>query len=683
MKNILSRLTMLWLHRWTGLTAGLVLMMLATTGSMMLFRPQIEPLMQPDLLTVPSCLGRATIEALTSAAQTAHPEGKLDFVRLESYAAAAERMPAGFVRFKDKTTVYLNPCTAQVLGQRNRYSGLFGTIEGLHRLRFVEDGEVITGTTALLTVLLLIGGGYYLWWPATRRGLRSAMRHDRSLRGPARTLNLHRTVGLYVGLIVLASALTGLPQAFKWYKQLLYSATGSAKPAKSPHSAAPGKRIELERAWLIGQQIVPGASVSQLRYPEKPNDAIELFFIGRDAPHPNARTMLYLDAVTGATLRLDPYASSSAGNKLYFWMLSWHNGLVGGAFGQWLMLFGLLGVPVLGYTGFSSFLRRQLRRAAPGHLTVRVASRVRETGDIVRFELEAPDGGPLPSFVAGAHIEVFLKRGLVRQYSICNSPRESHRYVIAVLRDAKSRGGSSMMHKQVRVGDLLEIGMPRNHFPLAADAGESVLVAGGIGITPLLSMAEHLADSGAAFRLHYRARSRASMAFADYIEKSRFAGNATLHLSDGAPEQLMNLDMLLADPAPGRHLYVCGPKGFMETVLATAEHLGWSNANLHREFFANEVVSNSTDLPFVVHALRSGKVIPIASGQTALQGLAAAGVKVPRSCEQGVCGTCLTKVLEGQPDHRDLYLNDAQRASNACFLPCCSRSLTPLLVLDI
>lgn len=682
MNKVLSQFTMLRLHRWTGLTAGLVLMMLAVTGASMLFRPQIEPRLDRDLLTVPACLGRAPIEQLTAAALAAYPKSKLDFIRLESAAPTAEHVPAAFVRFKDKNTVYLNPCTAQVLGQRNRYAGLFGAIEGLHRLRFVEDGEVVTGTTALLTVLVLLGGGYYLWWPSTRRGVRSAMRYDSSLRGPARTLNLHRTVGVYVGLVVMASALTGLPQAFKWYKQGLYTAVGSPKPAKAPHSAPSDSHVTLEQAWLIGQKTVPGATVSQLRYPEKAKDAIEMFFIERNAPHPNARTYLYLDSGTGAALRFEPYATSSTGNKLYFWMLSWHNGLVGGLAGQCLMLFGLLGVPLLGYTGISSFLRRSLRRAAPGRLSVRVAGRIREADDIVRFELVSADGSPLPAFTPGAHIEVYLKRGLVRRYSLCNNPRESHRYVIAVLRDAKSRGGSALLHKQVREGDLLEISAPRNHFPLADTTGESLLLAGGIGITPLLSMAEHLADQGAQFRLHYRARSRAAMAFAGYIE-SRFAGRTALHLSDGAPEQLLDLNALLADPSPQRHLYVCGPKGFMDAVLETAARHGWDKANLHREYFAGEVVANTGDQPFQVRAARSNKVITIASGQSMLQGLAKAGIDVPRSCEQGVCGTCMTAVLEGEPDHRDLYLNDEQRAGNRCVLPCCSRSRTPLLVLDI
>lgn len=683
MKNVTAQWMILRLHRWTGLTAGLVLVMLAVTGALMLFRPQIEPGLDRDLLTVPACLGRAPIDTLSDAALAAYPKGTPDFIRLESPSAAEERVPAAYVRFKDKNTVYLNPCTAQVLGQRNRYAGLFGAIEGLHRLRFVEEGEVVTGTAALLAVLVLLGGGVVLWWPATRRGFKSAMRYDHTLRGPARLLSLHRTVGLYAGLVILASALTGLPQAFKWYKHALYTVTGSARPAKAPKVDGAGARISLEQAWTTGQRLAPGAAVSQLRYPEKARDAMEMFFIERGAPHPNARTYLYLDPHTGAVLRLEPYADSSAGNKLYFWMLSWHNGLVGGPVVKWLMLLGLIGVPVLGYTGISSYLRRALRKPAPGRLTVRVAARVRETADVMRFELVAADGSELPPFTAGAHIEVYLKRGMVRRYSLCNNPRERGRYVIAVLRAARSRGGSAMMHKQLREGDLLEISAPCNHFEMAPGAGESLLLAGGIGITPLLAMAEHLADRGAPFRLHYRSRSRAAMAFAGYLERSRYAGQVALHFSDGPPEQLMDLHALLAEPSPARHLYVCGPKGFMDTVLATAARLGWDKANLHREYFAGEVIAGSGDQPFQVRAARSGRIVPIASGQTVLQGLAGAGIAVPHSCEQGVCGTCMTSVLAGEPEHRDLYLSDEQRARNDCFLPCCSRSRTPLLVLDI
>jgi vanillate O-demethylase ferredoxin subunit len=364
-------------------------------------------------------------------------------------------------------------------------------------------------------------------------------------------------------------------------------------------------------------------------------------------------------------------------------MLSWHNGLVGGLTVQCLMLFGLLGVPVLGYTGIASYLRRSLRRASPGRLSVRVAARVHETADIVRLELTAPDGGPLPAFTAGAHIEVYLKRGMVRRYSLCNNPSERNRYVIAVLRSPRSRGGSVMMHEQVREGDLMEISVPRNHFELGDTDGETLLLAGGIGITPLLSMARHLADQGARFHLHYRARSRSAMAFAADIERSRFAASASLHLSDGPPEQLMDLQALLSRPSPDRHLYVCGPTGFMDTVLESATQLGWDKANLHREYFGGAVVASNNDQPFEIRAARSGKVVPIAPGQTVLQGLASAGIDVPRSCEQGVCGTCLTSVLGGEPDHRDLYLSDEQRARNDCMLPCCSRSRTPVLVLDV
>lgn len=682
MKRLIQR-SLLPLHRWTGMTAGLLLVMLAVTGAAMLFRPQLEPTLERELLTVPSCPGRASIDALTAAARRAYPAGRPDFIRLEAGQATAERVPAAFVRFEDKNTVYLNPCSAQVLGQRNRYAGWFGSVEALHRLRFVEAGEVVTGSTALLTVLLLVGGGLYLWWPDKGRGLGARLRHNTALPGPARILSLHRTVGIYVALVVLASALTGLPQAFKWYRQALYAVTASPAPAKRPLSGAAGARVTLDSAWRTGQRLVPGAGVAQLRYPSKPRDAIEMFFVEASAPHPNARSYVYLDAASGEVLDWQPYAASSTGYKLYFWMLSWHNGLVGGMPAKLLMLLGLLGVPVLAYTGIASYLRRTLRRTPAGRLRVRVAARVQETADIVRFELVCADGGPLPAFTAGAHVEVFLRRGMVRRYSLCNNPAETGRYMIAVLCAPRSRGGSMLLHRQVRVGDLLEISAPLNHFPLAEDGDEALLLAGGIGITPLLAMAEHLADRGTPFRLHYRARSRAAMAFAGYLEHSRFASNCALHLSDGAPAQLLDLQALLRDPLPGRHLYVCGPKGFMDTVLDTASELGWQREQLHREYFAGEVTTAPTDQAFEVHAARSGKVIPIASAQTMLQGLAAAGIAVPHSCEQGVCGTCLTRVLGGEPLHRDLYLDHVQRASNEWILPCCSRSRTPVLELDL
>jgi len=319
----------------------------------------------------------------------------------------------------------------------------------------------------------------------------------------------------------------------------------------------------------------------------------------------------------------------------------------------------------------------------PGELEVRVARRQAEAQDICSFELVQTNGQPLPAFSAGSHIDVHLPNGLTRQYSLCNDPRESHRYLIGVLRDPASRGGSQAMHEAVQEGSVLRISAPKNHFALAHGASRSVLLAGGIGITPILCMAERLALSGAAFELHYCTRSRERTAFAGRIAQSAFAPQVHFHFDDGDAAQKLALAQLVGTVQPGVHLYVCGPKGFMDAVLAAARAAGWPAEQLHYEFFGAEVAKSESDGAFEVKLASSGRVIPVAKEQTVVQALAAAGVEVATSCEQGVCGTCLTRVLEGVPDHKDMYLTPEEQAANDQFTPCCSRSCSPLLVLDL
>lgn len=304
--------------------------------------------------------------------------------------------------------------------------------------------------------------------------------------------------------------------------------------------------------------------------------------------------------------------------------------------------------------------------------------------DICAYELALADGGALPPFSAGSHIDVHVTDRVVRQYSLCNHPDERTRYVIGVLREPQSRGGSIAMHEQVRQGSRLLISEPRNHFPLAHDARRSILFAGGIGITPILCMAERLSHVGADFELHYCARSLERMAFRDRILASGFSRRVHLHLDDGLDVQKLRVDAVLAKPEPDVHLYVCGPGGYMEHVLGAARRLGWPEPQVHREYFAAAPgVGAASDGVFEVRIASSGKSYVIPKGRSVTQVLEAGGVEIPVSCESGVCGTCLTRVIEGEPDHRDSILTDEERARNDQFTPCCSRSKSAVLVLDL
>lgn len=316
-------------------------------------------------------------------------------------------------------------------------------------------------------------------------------------------------------------------------------------------------------------------------------------------------------------------------------------------------------------------------------LTVRVARKAMETEAICRLELVAEGEQPLPAFTAGAHIDVFAPGDFVRQYSLSNDPAETGRYVIGVLRDPASRGGSLAMHDAVAEGDRLQISAPKNHFALAQPAREHLLFAGGIGVTPILSMARHLGATGQAFKLHYCTRSRAHTAFLDVLAAPELAPHVAHYFADGGQAQALQPEAAFGPVREGVHIYTCGPKGFMDWVLDSARQAGWPESQLHYEFFAGEAVDLSDAGSFAVKIASTGQVIPVTQEQTVTQALALCGIEIQMSCEQGVCGTCLTKVLEGIPEHKDMYLTEDEQAANDQFTPCCSRSRSPLLVLDL
>lgn len=314
-------------------------------------------------------------------------------------------------------------------------------------------------------------------------------------------------------------------------------------------------------------------------------------------------------------------------------------------------------------------------------LTVRVARWRDETAGIRSFELEAPDRAALPAFEAGAHIDVHLDAGLVRQYSLCNPPSERHRYRIAVQREPASRGGSVAMHALVATGALLRIGRPRNHFALTPGPA-ALLLAGGIGITPLLAMAHALHARGQAFALHYSGRAAGTMAFVPELCAAAFAPQVSVYRDDD-PAGRFDAARVLAGQGADTQLYVCGPRGFMDHVFAVAQAQGWAADRLHREYFAGPALALDAEAGFELRLARSGLRCSVPPHRTLVQVLAAHGVPVPTLCGSGVCGTCLTGVLDGIPDHRDSFLSAQERAANDRLTPCCSRALSPVLVLDL
>jgi vanillate monooxygenase ferredoxin subunit len=322
-----------------------------------------------------------------------------------------------------------------------------------------------------------------------------------------------------------------------------------------------------------------------------------------------------------------------------------------------------------------------ISRSEDATMKVRVVRKRMEATDICSFELVAEGVQELPPFDAGAHVDVHVTNGVVRQYSLCNPPGETHRYVIAVLLDAKSRGGSVAMHTQVSEGDVLTIGPPRNLFALAAESQRNVLFAGGIGVTPILAMAEKLSSENRPFVMHYCTRSRDRTAFMERILNSQLAEHVRFYHGDDAQGKI-DIAACLGPVQEATHVYVCGPTGFLDAVTETAYSNGWPEHLVHSERFG-AAQPDADGASFEVVLNSSGKRIQVLATETVVDALIRCGISVPTSCEQGVCGTCLTGVIDGIPDHKDVYLSDAERAKNDRFLPCCSRALSPRLVLDL
>lgn len=313
-------------------------------------------------------------------------------------------------------------------------------------------------------------------------------------------------------------------------------------------------------------------------------------------------------------------------------------------------------------------------------LTVVVKRKWQSAEGVIGFELADRDGKHLPTFQPGAHIDLHLPNGLVRQYSITNGPGDLLSYVIGVKQESASKGGSKVLVETVREGDVLAISEPRNNFPLRRDATRTVLIAGGIGITPLLSMARFLDKSSLPYALHYFTRTGDSAAFAS--ELSVLHGQVEKHVGMAREAIREKVAAILGPYAFANHVYVCGPGSMLEMIRDTAASLGWPDEAIHFEYFQNDKAIDQSS-SFDIELARSAMTLHVPAGRTILEVMREAGLSIPSSCEQGACGTCLTTVIEGEVDHQDVYLNKTEKASNTCMMTCVSRAKSARLVLDI
>lgn len=317
-------------------------------------------------------------------------------------------------------------------------------------------------------------------------------------------------------------------------------------------------------------------------------------------------------------------------------------------------------------------------------LEVEVMNVLQEAERIKRFTLTPIGAGRLPAFSAGAHIDVYCGPDLVRQYSLCGPENDApEHYVIAVKEELNSRGGSRFLHAAVSAGTTLTISSPRNNFQLVRDARKNILLAAGIGITPLHSMAHTLLAQNKEFSLHYFCSAESDAAFRDDLRRAAFDDQVRFHFLSGRPEVEQTITDVLMRSDRDSHIYVCGPSGFIDTVRSQASGFSWPADLIHVEHFSNDSpVSCATD-EFVVRLARSGNEISVGKNQSIVAALAEQGVYIDTSCEQGVCGTCITDVIDGEIDHHDVILSAEDRASGHKIIPCVSRCKSGLLILDL
>ncbi|MBS0480473.1 MAG: PepSY domain-containing protein [Proteobacteria bacterium] len=665
------------IHLWVGLTVGLAGCYLAATGGWLLLRPQSDALVSPYLVSARACPAAASFDRAIAAARGAYRGSPV-----ESLWWKADPRSSLMVRYHDDQQAYFDRCDGHLLGVHSRWTGAFGFVEKLHRLRFLPAAIAnnVAGAVAIGMAVAMGLIGLFIWWPRRRSAWKAAVSFDPGLTGRPRTRNRHSTIGAFVAPMLLLIAGTGVVIGFDTIQALIGANTAKKLPKLKIAALPAGRPAAMDAAWrnmiaLTGEMPLSAT----LKAPAKSQPAIEIYFNRARDAHREIRNYVYADAATGTIARYTPYDQLPAGQRAYQWILGLHQGAVGGLAGQLLSLAATLAIVYLGYSGVKSYVQKRIGRPRPA--VMRIAAVRDEAAGVKSFDLVTLRGGKLPRFNAGAHIDVHVPGGPKRQFSLVNGPAERDRFHIAVRLENQSRGGSRGMHA-LEAGQELLVGAPRNHFPIARSTRHATLIAAGIGITPILSMARHLAARGKPFTLHYFGRSADEMPFRDVLADRPFAGRTHVHVGVGRASIPGKLGSLLAERPRGGHLYVCGPEGFMDAVEGAALRAGWPQAALHRENFSSLAATGPREAVELTLA-RSGRKIVVAPEESLLDALVTAGVKVSSSCEQGTCGDCALTVCAGEIDHRDRFLSDAQRARGDVMLACVSRAKKGSLVVDL
>jgi vanillate O-demethylase ferredoxin subunit len=682
---VTTRSLLISVHRWIGLTVGVLLLLQGLTGATMVFRDELNRALHYSDLTVIPAGPTLPVQSLLDEVRALHPT--LNVVRIEYPKDADEafwfRMegPGGrAIRY-----VSVDPYRGTITRDAPLIQWPAHFIFELHQeLLIGPSGEQIVGIEAAGLLLLAILG-VILWWPG-RRHLRRGFAVTFGAGGYRGTRDLHRVAGVCVAIVLMTIATTGMLVIWRTEVQSLLpkSVPMTIRPAPKVAARAGVPFRPVDEFVARAHERFGDSLIKSLRFPGGHGRVVAVYLQAAGTTRPRATDQIWFNRYTGEQLGSYEAATLPAATTFLDWMLPVHTGQALGTAGRVLFLICGLTLSGLALTGLLQwFLRRRLERHPAGNaLEVIIARAWEEAPRIRAMELRAADGRDLPPFTAGAHVDVHLPNGLIRQYSIWSDPADRTRYCIAVLKEESSRGGSIAIHA-LRAGATLRVGPPRNSFPLHDSPAPSVLVAGGIGVTPILAMAAQLARLGRAFHIHYCARRRSEAAFVtrltDAVAK---AGSLSMHFGDEPDPGRFDARLALSAAPEGSHVYVCGPHRLIEAVQKAARVLGWSPDRVHAELFqpAQPPVDSR---PFELQLQRSGRTLHVPADRTVLDVLDESGISVPSSCRQGLCGTCATTVLEGTPEHHDRVLTPSERTRGKLFTPCCSRARTPRLVLDL
>lgn len=688
-----SRSALVASHRWIGLGFGVLLFVQGLTGAAVAFRDELNRALHHDALVVVPLDSYLPIQTLIESVRRAHPQLYVDRIQYPEHRDEVLVFRMETRGGANRRYIAVDPYRGTITRDAPTSQWPVHWLFWLHQQFLAgHNGEMLVGIMGVGLLFLAVTAPF-VWWPG-RSNLRRGFLVSLSA-GKYRGLrDLHRVGGILVLLLLLTWAATGIVIVWKTdFQAALATVTPmTARPAPNVPQRADSTLLPLDEIITAARQRYGNARIKNVRFPGGHGRVIAVFFETTSSKNPRASDQIWLDGYTAATLGVYEPRALPAGNLFLDWMLTVHSGQAFGIAGRVLFLIGALCLSGLALTGVWQWFERRRLRSLPPVLTsgaakpvnvidVVVARAWEEAPSVRAIQLSAVDGRELPAFEAGAHVDVYLANDVIRQYSIWSDPGDRTRYCIAVLKQPDSRGGSLAVHA-LQAGERLQISPPRNTFALVESAPAFLLVAGGIGVTPMIAMATRLAALRRSFTIHYCARRREDAAFVPQLQELTAAGALTLHFSDEPHPGRFHARAVLAAAPPGAHVYVCGPARLIESVLVAGRELGWSEDRLHSELFEAAPVDPDARA-FDLHLIRSGRVVHVPAAQTALDALVAYGVSIPSSCAQGICGTCVTKVLDGVPDHCDRYLSSAEHDSGTLFTPCCSRARTPVLVLDL